>query len=289
MRIVGTHSCWASLAIVVGASLSSGVGAQQVHVQTPVTRSSSSYHEHFGVRWGYNWRGPRGYFFFNNGGWNGSLPPFGGYDPNNAATIGIGGRGNNSNFYLNFTASQGSQRTVTGISPSLTLTNGYPGYLFSGQVTPFVTGFVPVVGNGGAWPYSPGGPVMLSRPPTILEERLARLQAGEGQTNRPSSSDSPTSNEEESFAANSSGLPSRTAVGSASTAEHGDVSLAEIRRQQAEEDRRRAAEAALLEAKGDTALAAGKLDVAKQYYRLALKLADAERRESLQRKLRERM
>ncbi|MGV3486549.1 MAG: hypothetical protein ACO1RT_19180 [Planctomycetaceae bacterium] len=42
---------------------------------------------------------------------------------------------------------QGSSRTISSATPSLTTMNGYPGSFFSGQVRPFVTGITPVVGS----------------------------------------------------------------------------------------------------------------------------------------------
>lgn len=50
-----------------------------------------------------------------------------------------------------FNASRGSSRTSSTTTPSLTTQNGFGGSLFSGQVSPFVTGVVPVVGQGGGF------------------------------------------------------------------------------------------------------------------------------------------
>ena len=52
-------------------------------------------------------------------------------------------------FGLNF--ARGGNRTSTTTTPSLTTQNGSGGTLFSGQVTPFTTGVVPVVGQGGGF------------------------------------------------------------------------------------------------------------------------------------------
>lgn len=60
---------------------------------------------------------------------------------NNTSSFSSGGFG--------FNVARGSSRSSTTTAPSLTTQNGFGGSLFSGQVTPFVTGVIPVVGQGG--------------------------------------------------------------------------------------------------------------------------------------------
>jgi hypothetical protein len=65
-----------------------------------------------------------------------------------------GRRLDGSRFSLGFNFAQGSNRSSITTAPSLTVQNGYGGSLFSGQIRPFVTGFVPVVGNQAFVPMS---------------------------------------------------------------------------------------------------------------------------------------
>jgi len=59
---------------------------------------------------------------------------------------------------LGFGGSQGSSRGNSTVAPSVTTMSGYPGWMSSGRQVPFVTGLVPVVGNG--------FPVTTAAPPT---------------------------------------------------------------------------------------------------------------------------
>ena len=58
-----------------------------------------------------------------------------------------GRRNDGSGFSLGFNMAKGSNRTSITNAPSLTVQNGFGGSIFSGQIRPFVTGFVPVVGQ----------------------------------------------------------------------------------------------------------------------------------------------
>jgi len=118
------------------------VDAQQnVYIQTPFQSMNDSYYEYIGTNWGFQRSGPNGGFFFNNGGF-GPPPAFGGYD-GSASTFGFGGEG----FRFNMIAAQGSSRSNTVNAPSITMIPGTYGSLQHGQIRPFVTGIIPIVGS----------------------------------------------------------------------------------------------------------------------------------------------
>ena len=176
--------------------------------------------------------GPRGKgWFFNFGG---GAPGGGG----SSGGFGFGGGGASGGF--NFTAGQGSSRSISSTSGSITSLNGTPGYLFHGTLTPFVTQIRPVVGE---------------RPVTIspLQLKLQSIGGPQGLRTPLRGNDATpvSSNQNSSHAAPGSG-------GGRSSADHGDLSVAEIRRLQAGEGdvlendlNRLTAEADRLESDGD--------------------------------------
>lgn len=123
------------------------VDAQQVTVATPSTVGSAGFFEYFGVGFGMQHVGRDGMFFFRHGGGLPALPPFGGFDPSQATTFGIGGRSGDFGWNLNLTALQGSSYQRSSITPMLTLENGGFGFLNDTYQQPFVIGFTPVVGD----------------------------------------------------------------------------------------------------------------------------------------------
>jgi len=137
--------------------------AQQINVTVPYTNVSDSYYERMGVNFGArfgsapaNGSGSFGFFNFgqgpgfSQGSFGPTIPPFGGYDPSSSARFGFGQLNpNGSGYSLNFEMGKGSTRSVSSSAPSLTVQNGYGGSLFSGQLSPFVTSVVPVLGGRG--------------------------------------------------------------------------------------------------------------------------------------------
>lgn len=118
--------------------------AQQVTVSTPHTTVSDSFFEHTGTSWGA--RGNNWFFQFGPpGNPNGAAPPFGGFDPSAGANFGFGGGPFNGGFLGNF--SQGSRRSFTSVTPSVTMMNGGTGMIMDTSVSPFVMGYIPVVGG----------------------------------------------------------------------------------------------------------------------------------------------
>ena len=117
------------------------VSAQMIYTETPFHNLNSSYYEQNGFQW--NLRGPN--FFFHSG--QPARAPFGNPDPNSGSRgrIGFGGGGVSGSLGFNF--AQGSSRSISSTTPSLTTTNGYPGSISSQVIRPFVTGITPIVGD----------------------------------------------------------------------------------------------------------------------------------------------
>ncbi len=150
------------------------VAGQQVTVSTPYNQVTDSFFEHTGTSWGV--RGNDWFFQFGPGSPNNAAPPFGGFDPSAGATFGFGGRG--GGFLGNF--SQGSRRSFASVTPSLTVPNGGFGTISDVSVSPFVMGYIPVVGAFPIMPPSPVAPVfppVAYVPPGQVSGHPAVLQA----------------------------------------------------------------------------------------------------------------
>jgi hypothetical protein len=243
--------------------------AQDVVVGTPLHNLGDSFYESFGTSG--SWSG--GNAFFNWGG-GGAVPPYGGYDPSADARFGFSAGG----LHLGFTAGQGSSRFSSSQTPMVTVPNGGMGGMFSGTLTPFVTGFVPVVGEDGGV-YGGGS--------TMLEDRLSRMQGGErptplkpdrSQISEPSNPASHRTVADEPLTS----LPasrSSAEVATAGVAAQRAAYLAEAdRKSLAENDRFQQA----LD-RAESAIAAGKSKLAKAYFDQASRYAtDDEQREEVQ-------
>ncbi len=138
---------------------------QMISVGMPFNSYSHSWYERQGVQFGFNLPGgqgggsrvvgllpngrltPGGQIQFTQGGWGGVYPNFGGYDPFASARFGLAQQGSLGGFRLGLELGQGSTRTLTSTAPSLVVQNGGGGALVSGQWTPFVTGWIPLVGS----------------------------------------------------------------------------------------------------------------------------------------------
>jgi len=240
------------IAATVAASGVRQVHGQQVTVATPHPTVSHSFYEQFGVQWGIQGKG----WFFNFGG--PVAPPFGGFDPNAGANFGFAG----PNGFINFTAGQGSSSTFSGQTPMVTVTNGGTGVFIDQTVRPFVTGVIPVVG---------GEPPAFN---SVLQERLSRLQAGEG-----------TGEHKQAAPAVSGG----SATKGPSSAERGELSVAEIRARKAAagsaDDAAAAAEIDALLERARGAIAAGKPGVAKIHLQMAARRATGERQAAILKQL----
>jgi hypothetical protein len=136
----------AILVVVAAAAWFSQAGsasAQQATISTPFHSVRDGFFEQVGTQWGFNWRGINAQF----GGGNMGQPPFGSPDANAGLRGGFGLVGPHGSGHLNFVAAQGSRRSFTSQTPTLTLMNGQTGFVSDTSQSPFVISFIPVVGG----------------------------------------------------------------------------------------------------------------------------------------------
>ena len=190
----GHFTCLFAAATVLFLSWqSSPVRAQQVTSTVPGYRVGDSFHEMFGLHWGFSRSGPGGGVFFDNGGFGGATPAFGGFDPNSAARFGFARGGTNGGFFLDFIASQGSNRSIVSQSPILTLPNGGAGAFYNSSLTPWwvrvrLKSVCRACGKAtGAAPVIPTPRLLLRRPrmPTQLLHRLLQKRQAKKLMRRP--------------------------------------------------------------------------------------------------------
>ena len=130
--------------LLLACGVSSTGRAQMIHTSVPFSSINSSYYETSGVNW--SLRGPN--WFANFGGRGPLLPPFGNADPNGGLRGGFAfGGGGGVSGSLGFQFGQGSSRSMTSTTPSLTTMDGVPGSMSAGVIQPFVVGYTPIVGN----------------------------------------------------------------------------------------------------------------------------------------------
>ena len=140
---------------------------QQVTIGTPMNSISDGFFENMGVSGGFRGNGINGRF----GGANAS-PQFGGANPSAGLNFGIGAMGKGGSAFLNGNFSQGFSQSLTSQTPSMTLQNGIPGYISDTSQSPFVIGYVPVVGGFptiGYWNPGPLAPVTSQGNSAILQ------------------------------------------------------------------------------------------------------------------------
>ncbi len=225
---------------------------QQALIETPASSIGHSFHENFGVSWGLQGNG-----WFARFGGAGAAAPFGGFDPNAAGQFGAGFRGSGMSGFLNFTAGQGSDSFIGGQSASVTVPNGGMGFISDTTQRPFVLGIVPVVG---AEPISP------------VKQALSRLREGDmGRGERQG---------------RSAATPQSAIRNPHSTADRGDLSVAEIRALQAAEDAAQAGQVDPLVARAQECEAEGKLGLARIYYRQASRRAAGSKKSEINAKIR---
>lgn len=247
----GTRAIFVVLCTAFSASLAV---AQQANVGVPFNTGGSSFYEQIGVSWGL-----RGNGWFANFPGPPPAPPFGGFDPNAGAQFGFAG----PNGFLNFTAGQGANTTFTSQAPSVTVMNGATGFFSDTIQRPFVTSVIPVVGA----PVPPYIGPPLPGGPSVLEERLHRLQTSEGAGQFSQASAQPAV---------------AAAGGGPSTAERGDLSVAEIKALQAAEKSARDSEFAAFLEKAQGAEAAGKPSLARLYLQMAARRAAPDQQKEIQ-------
>lgn len=300
----GRYFFGTAVVVAAVAGLTQRAPAQQVKIGSPFMTISDKFYENFQV--GLQPMGRMG----SGGGWffapgtNATPPQFGGYDPGADARFGFNIRAGGQNFGLTLTAGQGTDRSLVLEEPTIVIPNGGTGSLFSGSMRPFVTGVVPVVGTappGMGWPMMGGqssvSPLRQkleqlreeedkSRAEAIRDEQR-EAQAAARDDAAPQRDDAPlVLKGGKSPAAGKSAGAAATPARSRSSANHGDVSLAEIRRQQATADAARAEEIETLVEKARGHEEAGKPGLAKIYYQQAALRATGQTRQDLVAKIR---
>lgn len=294
------RSGWVAFVVLAGLTAwpETGSYAQQVQVTSPLQTINDSFYENFGFG-GINMgrSGPRGGWYLNTGPATSTPPPFGGYDPAADARFGMQ-FGGPFGLGFNMLAGQGSTRSNTVTAPTIVIPNGGTGSIFSGSIRPFVTGVIPIVGN------APFGPMMPMAPqPSVspLAQRVAQLQQQQAATQAvggaapdpapamqpamPARDADPLVMRGDQVQA-PAGRPAAPASASVSTANHGDLSVAEIRRQQAAQDAARQEEIQVRIEKARGLEEAGKPGQAKIYYQQAATRADGELKKQLLEKVR---
>lgn len=280
--------------------LVSVAASQQATVSTPFHSVGDSFFENTGVGWGLRGKG----FNVQFGGPTVAAPQFGGFNPGAGANVGFGfGRGGTSGFF-NANFSQGSQRSFVSQVPTMTVTNGVPGYMAVGTMRPFVVSYVPVVGGFPAIPavFLPEQPLPIA-PPTsssgagadavrdALHQAAANADGGlpnagaaRAPVARPSldvvpkpiparPTDAPTSPAD------------RLALAQESTAGRPVPSVAEAKRLRAAEEGSRQEEARVYYERGLSAQEAGNPGAAKVYYHMAARRASGDFYQEILRRL----
>jgi hypothetical protein len=252
--------------------------SQQIVVGTPFNSLNDGYYEQYGVAWGLNWRGGHARFGMPNP----AIPPFGKYDP--SAGLRTGWRFGNGNFNGNifFHAAQGSYRSFTSQTPFVTLMNGYQGAFYDQSLSPFVTGYVPVVGD-----YPTAGPNSLDRV-QVMRRLLASQNQGKtsdaeepdpGEAMLPRHANSVTKTEDRS--------PSTQTRAQTSSADKPVPSVAEAKRLHELEKNAADQETLALMERAQAAAEEGKPQVAKIYYQMVVRRAQGEIKQTAERRLQE--
>lgn len=255
-----------TLAIFV-AALPSVLSAQQSTIGTPLGTGGHSFHENIGLTWGLRGNG----WFFNSP--RLAPSPFAGGGASFGGGFGGGG--------FRLTAEQGSSSSMSSQSPSVTVMNGGTGYFSDTTIRPFVTGLVPVVGN---MPSAPPIPLMRGNNINPVLERLGRLEAEGGLA--PPAAARPA---EEAEAKKDAPLilGGGAAGRAASSAERGDLSVAEIKARRAADAPDHPSEVNALLAKAEAAAADGKPGVARIYLQMAARRATSDQQNEIQARLRD--
>lgn len=288
---------------------------QQVKQELRFTNLNDSFYERMGVNFGFNIRGadpaggrgvigldptgqptPNGDIQFRQGGANAALPPFGGHDPASDATVGFATRGSAGDLLFNFFGGQGSTRNLVTQAPVLVIPNGGQGFVSDTSQTPFVTGVIPVVGAPNLQAMTGFGYPLASQQ-SALEQRLQQLRyeqiraAAQRSGNKRATTDGRADGGAVRLGGASGGVANggggAGAAGGPSSANHGDLSVAEIRRQNAASNSDADNELAALIERARGAEAAGKANVAKIYYKMAARRAAGEVKQRLIEKVRQ--
>lgn len=137
------HAIVLLVAVGLAAATLPDAAAQQVTVSTPFQSLNDSFFERTGTNWGFDW----GNAFFSFGGPNMALPQFGGFDPSAGISSGIYHQRGDFSGYFNFAAGHGFRQSFVTQVPSVTMMNGQTAWIADQSISPFVMGYIPVVGG----------------------------------------------------------------------------------------------------------------------------------------------
>ena len=255
--------------------------AQQATTSAPLTSQHSRFNEQFGGNFGLDISGgslkggnsrvvgfnragvanPNGGIQIRQGGFNNVRPAFGGGNTATPTTAGFAISGGNFGANFGFSGIQGNTTSSTSQSPIITSLNGQPASFNSQVQQPFVTGVTPVVNQwvtrpknpNSVFPFNTAG-VLTFQP---IRQSLSRLQS------------QPRALTGSPLAAAGHPRIARHSIAGKSTASVGAVSIAEIRRRQAGQDIAHNLEAQTNFDRARVAERAGKIGVAKIFYRMA--------------------
>jgi len=271
--------------------------AQQANVGVSAQGAGDSFFEGINVGFGAAGRN----WFFNNGG--AAMPQFGGFNQAAGAGFGFGLNFPGGNGFFGITGAQGSTRSISSGAASLTMMDGVPGSIAAVTQVPFVIGFTPVVGGlgggigggavGGVGGFGPGGQFgptamqQISQGPSLLDERLNRIQQTGGlKSGGSSGSSSAIASHHEPIANRDDSTTAKLAAARQSSAGQPAASIAQIRKQQSADDTAHSQEIQSLLDQGQKAQAAGKLRVARIFYQQAASRASGPLKEQAEAALR---
>ncbi len=273
---------------------------QQAVVSTPFQTINDSFFERIGVNFGFNISGGKhvvgldaagnptqsGAIEFRQGSFDSAIPQFGGFDPASQSTFGFGLNNGGSGFGLQFAGGQGSNRSIVTQTPMVSLMDGQPGGFSDVSQRPFVTSVIPVVGANFPRPGLPTGPSVNSTLRNTIQQyrnqeamlkasRKRRVDKGKPGPKPLTVADLHPEDK----------IPLQLASSRASSAGHGDLSVAEIRARKAARDEAKDAgeneELLALIERARGAEARGKSGVAKIYYQQAARRATGEKKQEL--------
>ncbi|KAA5544523.1 hypothetical protein FYK55_09375 [Roseiconus nitratireducens] len=166
------------IAAILAAFLTAGQGnGQSVTTSVPSQVLGSSFFEQSGVQWSV--QGPN---FFAQFGGGAPAVPFGNPGGAPALQTGAGFHAGGVRGSIGLSMTQGSNRSITSTTPSITTMNGAGGNISAQTLQPFVTGFTPVLA-GGAY----GSPVQQNASSNLFrsgQQAQANELAARAQANR---------------------------------------------------------------------------------------------------------
>ncbi len=251
--------------------------AQQATLTTPFHAAGTSFFEQTGTQWGV--QGPG--FHFQFGGPAFGQPAFG--NPSLGGGVRGGWNWNSGPWsgHFGWMAAQGSQSSLVSQVPSITVSPGRVGYFYDASLSPFVIGYIPIVGTAPQVPFSyavapPAGfgafypgietPYVQQGNPRV-QAMLQSRAAGESAAELPTARESGPAPDQPP--AESQGVPPVPAPERVSTAASAAPSVADARLMHQQEQAAVQREVEQLLQRGMAAEQAGKPGVARIYYRMA--------------------